>query len=194
MQTYRESDLEFVFPDDWWVRGFDQMAAYQSLSGRGLKGVDFIAISPDRKLWLIEVKNYRPRRRLDREYRATRKPPAKLAGDVAGKFTDSLRLIKIVNAYLHRSWWRRVQIWYRLNVRSNKASNYAFWATAHHLASRGLAPEFVLWMETPETNDDYDHRVYQELLALLPPGSNVIVAETEAPRGLPFRTRTLQET
>ena len=50
-----ESDLLFEFPDDWVVRKYDDTAAYQSLSGHGLKGVDFIALVPDGTLWLIEV-------------------------------------------------------------------------------------------------------------------------------------------
>ena len=190
MQRFPESDLIFEFPLDWRVRQFDATAAYKSISGRGLKGVDFIAISPEEELWLIEVKNYRPRHKGDNEYRARRRPPDQLAQMMAGKFDDSLRLINIVNGYLQKSWWRRLQLWFRLHVKSNPASNYQFWHSVHTLASSGLAPlHCVLWMETPEVNDDYDHRVYTELRALLPEARNVIVAETDAPRGLPFRVQ-----
>ena len=190
VQTFTESDLLFTFPADWKVRKFDETAAYQSLSGRGLKGVDFIAISPDDKLWLIEVKNYRPRKKGGREYRANRKPPDLLARQIARKWADSQRLIGIVHAHLRRSWWRRARLWYQVNVGRNPASNYLFWHLTHRLASSGSAPELVLWMETPERNDDYDVRVYRELTTTLP-GANVIVAEQSAPQSLPFAAQPL---
>lgn len=186
MQIFEESDLRFNFPDDWTVRKFDDTRAYQSLSGHGLKGVDFIAISPEPKLWLIEVKNYRPRRKHGKEYWARRKRPEVLAVQVATKFRDSLRLIDIVNRSLNRSWHIRLLIWYRTNVIPNTGSNYWFWSAVQHLAMDGRAVSYVLWMETPEENDDYDVRTYRELSALLPPEASLTVAEREGQHTLPF--------
>ncbi|NJC24839.1 hypothetical protein [Neolewinella antarctica] len=192
MATFEESDLLFTFPDDWTVRSFDGTRAYQSLSGHGLKGVDFIAISPDERLWLIEVKNYRPRRKGSKEYRANRKPPEVLAQQIAKKFTDSVRLIKIVNTYLRRSWHKRLLIWYRTRVSANPESNYWFWSVAHQLCTpdrnrdRAQKVEYVLWMETPEANRDYDLKLRVEISKRMPAGTSVTVAESDQPRALPF--------
>lgn len=191
MQSFQESDLIFTFPDDWTVRKFDDTAAYQSLSGHGLKGVDFICISPEPKLWLIEVKNYRPRHKLGREYRATRRPPEELAEHIVKKFQDSLRLINIVNASLHRSWLSRVRMWYRRSLRSSPVSNHWFWPFVQNLASSGSALEYVLWLETPEDNSDYDVKTYEELKARMPAGSPLIVAENDASQGLPFGAKAI---
>jgi hypothetical protein len=163
--------------------------AYQSLSGHGLKGVDFIGLSPDGKLWLIEVKNYRPRisDRNGKEYRANRKPPEVLAEHVATKFIDSQRLIRIVNTYLRRHWWRRLQLWW-LERRTHPpiTSNYWFWAEARRRCEQDQKTVFVLWMETPERKTGYDDALERLLLERMPAGEQVIVAEASREHGLPF--------
>ena len=195
--TFQESDLLFTFPDTWTVRKFDETAAYKSLSGHGLKGVDFIALSPDDKLWLIEVKNYRPRKKGTKEYRANRRRPDDLAAQIVTKFHDSIRLINVVNTYLHRSWYKRAIIWYRNNIRANRESNYWFWHAVQQLCiptkygtswmpADGGTVEYVLWMETPEQNDDYDFRTYEAIVERMPPEASVIVAENSNRRNLPI--------
>ena len=188
-QRFAESDLTFRFPGAWVVRKYDDTVAYQSLSGHGLKGVDFIALSPGGLLWLVEVKNYRPRvsRRNGREYRAKRKPPATLAQDVVQKFTDSQRLIRIVNAYLRRRWWRRLQLWwYARRGRAVPRSNYWFWAEAKRRCAQPDQIRFVLWMETPERKTGYDDEVATLVRAGLPAGAHLTVAEAGRPHDLPF--------
>jgi len=188
MITFQESDLTFYFPNDWVVRKYDDTVAYQSLSGHGLKGVDFIALSPDGKLWLIEVKNYRPRisPRDGREYRAKRKSPENLAVDIATKFNDSKRLIRIVDIYLRRGWWRRLQLWwYRLRG-PNLDSNFWFWSEARRRCDLDRATVFVLWMETPERKTGYDDEVEVVMLAKMPAGEQVIIAEASRENSLPF--------
>ncbi|OAV45374.1 hypothetical protein [Lewinella sp. 4G2] len=193
--TFFESDLEFTFPSDWTVRKFDDTTAYQSLSGHGLKGVDFIAISPDDRLWLIEVKNFRPRRKGSREYRAERRAPTLLASDLHRKFVDSVRLINIVQQYLHRSRWRSLQIWYRTRVRPDRNSNYWFWQRTYELCGGGTRHvgdlEYVVWMETPEANNDYDVTLYQLLSERMPVGASITVAESDHPQGLPIRAKAV---
>ncbi len=186
---FSESDLLFNFPDDWIVRKYDDTAAYQSLSGHGLKGVDFITLSPDGKLWLIEVKNYRPRisDRNGKEYRAVRKTPALLAENIVTKFQDSQRLIRIVDTYLKRHWWRRFQLWwYDFRGKPNTNSNYWFWSEAHRRCEDETKVIFVLWMETPERKTGYDDEVEALLLQGMPSGSQVIVAEGERGNELEF--------
>ncbi|MEM1359516.1 MAG: hypothetical protein AAGF89_15020 [Bacteroidota bacterium] len=187
MSTFTESDLLFTFPDDWVVRKFDDTVAYQSLSGHGLKGVDFIALSPDGKLWLMEVKNYRPRQKAGKEYRAKRRPPAQLAAHVAKKFSDTHRLLKIVDASLRKRWWSRIRLYYLEKLRPNTASNYWFWTEAKRRADQ---PEslvvYVLWLETPEVPENYDEATRRELLAHLEPRIDLFVVEGERPHPLPI--------
>jgi hypothetical protein len=154
-----------------------------------LKGVDFIALSPDGKLWLIEVKNYRPRisDRNGQEYRANRKSPSLLAYDIAAKFKDSKRLIRIVDTYLRRHWWRRFQLWWYAWLRKPDVnSNYWFWSEARRRCKDENKAVFVLWMEIPERKTDYDDEVEALLLERMPAGEQVIVTEGNRDNGLPF--------
>lgn len=151
--------------------------------------MDFIALPPDGKLWLIEVKNFRPRisDRNGQEYRANRKPPSLLAEQVATKFFDSQRLIRIVYTYLRRTWWRRLKMWWLGKRRKPlTTSNYWFWAEAHRRCFKERNTVFVLWVETPERKTDYDDELETLLLEHMPAGEQVIVAEASRDNGLPF--------
>jgi len=56
----KESALLFDFEEtDWIVKKYDDHRYYKSLSGAGLKGVDFIGIFQQEKVVFIEVKNFR---------------------------------------------------------------------------------------------------------------------------------------
>ena len=183
--TFPESDLHFTFPDDWVVRKFDETIAYQSLSGHGLKGVDFIALSPDGKLWLMEVKNYRPRVKGDKEYRANRQPPAELSQQIAGKFRDTRRLLRIVDRSLRKRWWFGLwEKWRRLFPDNN--SNYWFWTEAAWRAQQTDGIVLVLWMETPEIKTDYDEAVARHLAAACREEVTVRVVEGSRPHDLPI--------
>lgn len=187
MPSFPESDLLFHFPDDWIVRKFDDTAAYQSLSGHGLKGVDFIALSPDGKLWLIEVKNYRPRYDDAKEYFAKRRKPEDLARHVWFKFRDSHRLMQIVHASLEKRWWFSLWKFYRRLI-TNPRSNYWFWMEAHNRSEKTDCLSYVLWMETPEGAHDYNTAVEEHLLAALPHQTLLWVVEAENSKGIPFKT------
>lgn len=71
----------------------DEHKYYKRLSGKGLKGVDFIATCPINGLAMIELKNY-----------TQGKPsiPAELDLIMIAKRKDTIRLIKIVNQYFQR--------------------------------------------------------------------------------------------
>lgn len=186
-QTFSESDLIFSFPDEWVVRKFDKTLAYRSLSGHGLKGVDFIALTPDGKLWLIEVKNYRPRFSNTREYRAHRPRPEGLAKKVGRKFTDTRRLLRIVNKALRSKWWFRVWLRYRRWLPGRKSS-YRFWTEAHERSADDRKLVYVLWLETPEKSKDYGARVRGLLAERLAKSSTLYVVERERTESLPFQT------
>lgn len=192
MPSFSESDLFFHFPDDWIVRKFDDTAAYQSLSGHGLKGVDFIALSPDGRLWLIEVKNYRPRYDDTREYFAKRRKPDDLARHIWFKYRDSHRLMQIVAASLEKKWWFNVWKLYS-RVISNPNSNYWFWVEAHRRSKDADRLSYVLWMETPEGANDYNSSVEEHLLAALPHHTDLWVVETDNSKEIPFRSTSSKE-
>lgn len=188
-QYFTESDLVFTFPDDWVVRAFDSTVAYQSVSGHGLKGVDFIVLSPDGQLWLIEVKNYRPRisTRNGREYRANRKTPEALSANVTRKFHDSQRLIRVVDTWLRRSWWRRLRLWWQQRKTSPGAKdNYWFWAEAKQRLAHPNHLQLVLWLETPERKTDFEDSVAQLLKSQLMGTGQITVAKWRQADNLPF--------
>lgn len=192
LPTFEESDLLFDFPDDWVVRKYDDTVAYQSLSGHGLKGVDFLALTPDGMLWLIEVKNYRPRisTRTGQEHFAKRRSPENLAQHVARKFYDTARLIRIVDASLRRRWWARVRLWYLEKIGKDRPqSNYWFWSEAHRRVDDPASIMLVLWMETPENRDDYPAAVGRLLIEQIDPGTQLLVLEQDHSVALPFRVR-----
>ncbi|MTB52164.1 hypothetical protein [Lewinella sp. W8] len=192
MSTYEESDLLFDFPDDWIVRKYDDTVAYQSLSGHGLKGVDFLALTPDGKLWLMEVKNYRPRisTRTGKEHFAKRRSPRELANHVARKFDDTCRLIRIVDASLRRRWWSRIRLWYlEKRAKDRPESNYWFWSEAHRRVDDPQKIVLVLWMETPEIRADYDEAVRRAIEEQLAPTTELMVLEKDRAGEVPFRVR-----
>ena len=181
MATFYESDLTFTFPDDWVVRKFDETVAYQSLSGHGLKGVDFICLEGADALWLVEVKNFRRR---DERYRAVRRRPAALAGQVATKFTDSQRLINIVYRSMQRRWSTRFLLWwYRFYLRPRPKKTYWFWAEAERRLREGHV-HYVLWLETPDAGPDYVEATTSQLRGLLPTVERLLVKTNDD--GLPF--------
>lgn len=84
MATITEDGLEFLFPNDWHVSKYDDWSFYrnqfQSSCG-GAKAVDIVAKSPDRSIWLIEIKDYR---------RHPRTKAIELPEEVACKVRDTL--------------------------------------------------------------------------------------------------------
>lgn len=58
--------LTFVFPNGWQISKYDEWSFYRKRFQRflrGAKGVDVLAVSPNRTVFLIEVKDYRVNRR-----------------------------------------------------------------------------------------------------------------------------------
>jgi hypothetical protein len=65
-----EQGLRFVFPDGWQVTKYDEWTFYRKQFARihnYIKAVDIVALSPDNTAWLIEVKDYRHKRRTKTE-------------------------------------------------------------------------------------------------------------------------------
>lgn len=87
----QEGRLLFEFPYGWEVSKYDQWSFYKNRFKdccNGNKGVDFVAFSSDKCLWLIEVKDYRNDRRTKEIYlwdEVALKTRDTLAGLVAAK-------------------------------------------------------------------------------------------------------------
>ena len=175
------------FPDDWIVRKFDATAAFRSVSGHGLKGVDFLCLAPNEELWLVEVKNYRPRNTHPTE---ERRHPLELARHVAAKFADSKRLIRIMDRALRTKWWLHpLRWWYQIVRVRRPSSHYWFWMEAARRLANPARVICVLWLETPERAVDYAGATEAALADLVDARHPLHVAETEDHRRLPINVR-----
>lgn len=67
MTAKKVDGLTFIFPDGWEIAKFDDWDFYRNRFYKihnGIKGVDILALSPDKKtLWMIEAKDFRFHRR-----------------------------------------------------------------------------------------------------------------------------------
>jgi hypothetical protein len=87
MSTVPVGQLTFAFPAGWQVSKYDQWSFYINRVQRflqGAKGVDLLAISPERTVFLIEVKDYRLHRRIK---------TISMADEVIKKVVDTLAAI-----------------------------------------------------------------------------------------------------
>jgi hypothetical protein len=166
--SFTESDLHFEFPSHWGVRVYDDHRFYKSMSGLGLKGVDFLLIDPSGAghLYLIEVKNYRTRIREEGSYVAKLKPAAELAATVAAKYKHTQRALRAVQLYYRRKWW------YRLLEGQFKKSRYlhydlVFWTRAYALANDPERHTLLLWLETEQDEEAYKADLENKLVNIL---------------------------
>lgn len=179
MGVFIESDLAFTFPDDWVVKRFDTMSAYRSVSGHGLKGVDFLCLAPPAELWLVEVKNYRTR---SAGFRADRRHPSGMAKHVGRKFADTKRLIRVVDRALRRDWFTQLRLrWYAWFSKPRPLSLLWFWKEAERRSRSPQNLTCLLWLETPEMSPDYERATALALDEWLEPGNRMIIAETKRP-------------
>lgn len=138
MPIFHESDLTFSFPNDWTVKKFDSTKFYKYLSGYGLKGVDFIVISPKEELILIEVKNYYNRWNKNEKDIASsfEKNLHPFSKKISEKFKDSFRLLKIVEKYYQRKMcynWILIPLFKKYPKLFSLKTNWIFWLMAHKL-------------------------------------------------------------
>jgi hypothetical protein len=172
MTHYPESDIDFHFAaSDWAVCRYDQHRYFKGWSGRGLKGVDFIAVWQQNKLLLMEVKNYnqRPSGKGGQTADVIRADPAILSDAFAEKIADTLTAIDAIRQYRQRRWWRRLASWW-FRRRPARSSETAFWVRVCELAA---APEnciAVLWLEGKDLDTSFrqtlEKRLSHELSAL----------------------------
>jgi len=148
---FQESGLEFSFPKDWVVKKYDEHRFYNYLSGLGFKGVDIIAITPERKLILIEVKNYInrfPQDGIDPTETLIENIDSFSEGYVQ-KFQDTFQLLQIVQKYFNRKRWFRgianpIQSFLPFSFLISL--DWGFWTVANQLLEKKEV-ELLLWLE-----------------------------------------------
>ncbi len=138
LMVFYESGWAFEFEEGWLVKKFDHHRYYQSLSGNGFKGMDFIAIKPNQQLLLLEVKNYR-----DQE------PPSSeaLAETFCQKVEDSLHVIELIQKYYYRKWYYRM-LHSIIQKRPVFFGEWGFWTEVMNLVKQGNS-HTILWIEAP---------------------------------------------
>ena len=89
------------FDKEWRVVKLDEHRFYSRLSGRGFKGVDFVALHGIYGVALIEFKNYSD---------SPADVPHDLDITMIEKQQDSIRLISIIDKYYRRKWYIRLAL------------------------------------------------------------------------------------
>ncbi len=189
---FNESGLVFNFPADWKVIKWDVHRFFGYVSGRGFKGVDFMALRKD-ALYLMEVKNYQDRRPKDEAhpFDLVFENPDFYAEVFLQKFADSFALISIVEKYYLRKflfkWWSR-QNYRGLQRLARNAFfqnfDFIFWTRAAQIIRE--RPEqvcLIIWLEPgPKIPEDKYLELKEKLLSyfkknpVLPEGVKIIIA------------------
>ncbi len=147
---FQESDLQFYFDDSQWqVIKYDTHKYYKTLSGSGLKGVDFIGIRQENQLVFFEIKNFR-------NYQSTAATKYTLFKDtdhfiqqIQDKMEDTLTAIKVISKYLKRKSWYRffLRIEPFIPNRLIKSKDWYFWHQISNLRNSSTSKTFLLWIE-----------------------------------------------
>lgn len=170
MPQFQESDLSLTLSSDWIVRKYDNHTFFRGLSGYGLKGVDFIVLLPDGRLGLIEVKNYHPRINPSGiAHPIKRIKAAKLAENLANKYFDSLRAIRVIERYYQRKWWYRSRYFLFSSIERLFNSDLYFYREAAKRARGPLPITIILWLETPKAAKTYRTKIFAHLANHLRP-------------------------
>ena len=161
--VFHESGLQFTFSSNWVVRKYDEHAYFRGLSGKSMKGVDFIAIRNRKELIFIEVKNYSTRynSQLGHAFEVEAKPIPELGKELKKKAEDTLLAMDAVMQFYHRSWWYRLtrKVWLNWPW---LFSNRAFWTQADYVLHQSL--HYVIWLSLDEDDPaDYEKELLEYL-------------------------------
>ncbi len=155
--SYKESGLQFRFDRDrWQIRKYDDHPYFQGFSGVGLKGVDFIGVLDDEKVFLMEVKNYKLHsgNQRTREIEQSLAAPQLIIDSVEQKFEDTLSGLRAIHTYYLRKE-KRFWVWLGTLLqayirRKKQVGEGAFWKKAGSLANENLQLQLVLWLEVEQ--------------------------------------------
>ncbi len=169
MRSFTESGLQFTFSRDWVVKKYDSHRYYRGLSGRGLKGIDFIALNLKENLVaFFEVKNYRTRynQNTGEPIYPVPKPASELAQALSGKVSDTLLAIDAITAYYQKSFmYRWLQPLY-LHLPFYAGDRF-FWTKVENCIYQHENLVHVLWVELQEKDRDYQDQIKQQTALLL---------------------------
>ena len=101
-KIFVEREVQANFDKEWGVIKLDEHRYYKSVSGLGLKGVDFIAVHPSFGLVLIEMKNYK---------NGKDSIPVELSDLMVQKRKGTLKLINTIYKYYQRQFYFRLIIY-----------------------------------------------------------------------------------
>lgn len=169
MRSFTESGIQFTFNRDWVVKKYDSHRYYQGLSGKGLKGVDFIALNFKEKLVaFFEVKNYRTRfhQNTGEAIHPDPKPTDDLAQTLSEKVSDTLLAIAAITIYYEKSWWYRW--WHSWYIRLPfYTGDRFFWSKVANCIYVHENIHFILWVEQQERDVAYLSRLQRKTEVLL---------------------------
>ena len=138
---------------------FDAHRYYRWLSGQGFKGVDFVAIDPNRQLFLLEVKNYRENL-----------PSVEDVAEMyCKKIEGSLRIVSILQKYFLR---KRMYRWLHTLIKKYPQwfGEWGFWTEIADLIDQRSACHFALWIESKDLTPSFQQRLKRSIQQQLEPG------------------------
>ena len=161
--TFLESDLKFDFnPTLWRVMKYDAHHYFRTLSGAGLKGVDFIGIHQAKKLVFFEVKHFRTPISKTNTSIVLFEDTDLFVQNIGAKMEDTVTAIKVIIKYLTRKAWYRYFLKFEKYIPSSifHKQDWYFWHQIHHLWTSNASKSFVLWLEIDpqfsiEANSDF---------------------------------------
>jgi hypothetical protein len=187
MQRFDESGLVFYFDPQWRVRKYDSQPFYRSLSGHGLKAVDFLVLPDDGPALLIEVKNYfNYHPNINAPLQITELPePEELALRLQQKYHDTLHALRVIRQFYQRRWWFRRILPFAAQL-SRYDLDWTFWAEAHRRAIEIGTSRLVCWMENEPSQDTWAAMVTHRLEALFQAAGEVPDFQFASIRENPF--------
>lgn len=156
--TFQESDLTFNFSDDdWEVIRYDTHRYYKTLSGVGLKGVDFLGIYKKEQVVFFEVKHFRSPQFINSTSYPILEDPDTFTNRITGKLNDTIKAIRVIVQYFERKPWYRLYLRYNYLIPSFfiKNKDWYFWYRLHLLTQQKELITFVLWLEIESKNNVY---------------------------------------
>ena len=148
--TFEESDLTFNFSDnDWEIIRYDTHRYYKTLSGVGLKGVDFLGIYKKRQVVFFEVKHFRSPQFINATAYSILEDSDTFTNRITGKLDDTINAIRVIIQYLERKLWYRFYLRYDYLMPSFfiKNKDWYFWHRLHQIVQQKELMTFVLWLE-----------------------------------------------
>lgn len=148
--TFQESDLQFHFSDtDWQIKKYDTHRFFKTLSGAGLKGIDFLGIFQDKQVVLWEVKNYHTNQTNKSQNYLIVENTAVFIETIMAKVIDTLTAMRVIQQYLRRQWWYRFYDSYASFIPTFfiQHKDWFFWHQIQEKRNKETTIIFVLWLE-----------------------------------------------